>query len=184
MDYYKAGYYLMKTRPVRFGTFKDKHVLTCSSCINVSLLDTFSRPWTIHKNEKEEAINSLGISYKIIESIHTWTNQMDRVNKIGYPNLFNCINSAQEYRDRFFQHLNDIKILGVYLPTVEKNDFIEHFEPQSKEMGEIGLRYNLRKQELDNDEGNLLGFDMIGIEIGGDFHSFHCHDLFKDLKSN
>lgn len=182
MDYYKAGYYLIKTRPIGFGNFKDKEVLTCSSCINDTLLDTFSRPWTIHKNEKEDAIKDFDIDYKTIESIHTWTNQMDTENKIGYPDLFNSIDSAREYRDRFFQHLNDVKILGVYLPIAEKDDLIKHFEPQGEKMGEIGLRCNLRKQEIDNDKENVLGFDLIGIEIGGDFHSFHCHDLYGDLK--
>jgi hypothetical protein len=27
----------------------------------------------------------------------------------------------------------------------------------------------------------LIGFDVIGIELDGGFHSFHCHDLSTDL---
>lgn len=182
MDYYKAGYYLIKTRPISFGNFKDKQVLTCSSCINDSLLDTFSRPWTIHKNEKEDAIKDFGIDYQTIDLIHSWTDKMDTENKIGYPGLFYSIDSAKEYRDRFFSHLKNVSIYGLYLPEVEMENLIKEFEPQGEKMGEIGLRYNLRKRELDNDYGKLIGFDLIGIESGGDFHTFHCHDLYGDLK--
>jgi hypothetical protein len=181
MDYYKAGYYLIRLRPIGFGNFQDKSVLTCSSCINDSLLDNFSRPWTIHKKEKEEAIKEYGINYKTIELIHSWTDKMDSESKIGYPDLFFSLDSAQEYRDKFFSHLDNILILGVYLPKSEMDELIKNFAPQDKKMGEIGLRYNLRKNEIDNDIGKLLGYDLIGIEFGGEFHSFHCHDLCGDL---
>ena len=182
MDYYKAGYYLIKTRPIGFGNFQNKSVLTCSSCINDSLLGSFSRPWTIHKNDKEEAIKDFDINYETIDLIHSWTDKMDADNKIGYPDLFYSIDSAREYRDKFFSHLNNIKILGVYFPKTEKDDLIKNFETKGEKMGEIGLCYNLRKQEVDNDKGKILGFDLIGLEVGGDFHSFHCHDLYGDLK--
>lgn len=181
MDYFKAGYYLIKTRPIDFGNFKDKQVLTCSSCINDSLLDTFSRPWTIYENDKEDAIKKFDVDYQTIDLIHSWTDKMDAENKIGYPDLFYCIDSAKEYRDNFFPHLKNVLIFGLYLPRAEMENLIQDFEPQDK-MGEIGIRYNLRKRELDNDHGKLVGFDLIGIESGGDFHTFHCHDLYGDLK--
>lgn len=34
-------------------------------------------------------------------------------------------------------------------------------------------------EEQDNEE--FLGYDYIGIEVSGDFHSFHCHDLGKEF---
>ena len=50
-------------------------------------------------------------------------------------------------------------------------------------MGEIDLRLMLLKQiqEVENEDESLLGFDFVGIEIGGDFHTFHCHDLGNEL---
>jgi len=31
-------------------------------------------------------------------------------------------------------------------------------------------------------EIEFIGFDLIGVESGGDFHSFHCHDLANELR--
>ncbi len=182
MDYYKAGYYLIKTRPIEFGTFTDKTILTCSSCINDSLMDTFARPWTIQKDEKEDIVKNFNIDYDTIKHIHSWTDKMDIENEIGFPDLFYSIDSARQYRDSFFSHLKECMIIGIYLPQTEMDNLIKEFEPQGEKMGEIGLRYRLRKKEIENDNGKLIGYDMIGIESGGGFHTFHCHDLYNDLK--
>jgi hypothetical protein len=52
-------------------------------------------------------------------------------------------------------------------------------------MGEIGIRLTLLKQiaETENDSETLLGFDFIGLDISGDFHSFHCHDIGNKLET-
>lgn len=55
MIYNKAGYYLIKPRIIDFGSFKGQKILTCSTCLNDSLLDNFSRPWTIHNTNKKDA---------------------------------------------------------------------------------------------------------------------------------
>lgn len=182
MDYYKAGYYLIKTRKIDFGTFIGKKVLTCSNCINDSLLDSFSRPWTIRENDKDEVNKNFNINSETLNHIHSWTDKKDIENKIGFPELFYNIDSVREYRDRFFSHIKESMILGIYLPLSEMDNLIEEFEPQGENMGEIGLRYKLRNREHDNDNGKLLGYDLIGVESGGGFHTFHCHDLHGDLK--
>jgi hypothetical protein len=55
---------LIKTKPIGFWNFKDKQVLTYSRCLNDRLLDTFSRPWTVYKNEKEGTIKDFEIDFK------------------------------------------------------------------------------------------------------------------------
>ena len=184
MDYYKAGYYLIKTRKIEFGTFVDKVVLTCSNCINYSLLDSFSRSWTILENDISNTIKNFNIDYKTIKQIHSWTNKMDIENKIGFPELFYSIDSVREYRDKFFSHLKDCEIYGIYFPQTEMENLIKEFEPYGENFDEIGLRNRLRKGEIENDNGKLIGYDLIGVESDGGFHTFHCHDLYKDLKKD
>ncbi|WP_289056126.1 hypothetical protein [Carboxylicivirga marina] len=145
-------------------------------------MDTFARPWTIQKDEKEDIVKNFNIDYDTIKHIHSWTDKMDIENEIGFPDLFYSIDSARQYRDSFFSHLKECMIIGIYLPQTEMDNLIKEFEPQGEKMGEIGLRYRLRKKEIENDNGKLIGYDMIGIESGGGFHTFHCHDLYNDLK--
>ena len=45
MKYYFGGYYLIKPREANFGGIKNKKILTCSSCINDTLIDSWAISW-------------------------------------------------------------------------------------------------------------------------------------------
>ncbi|MBK9025835.1 MAG: hypothetical protein IPL69_18220 [Saprospiraceae bacterium] len=49
--------------------------------------------------------------------------------------------------------------------------------------GDFGLRKNLllRIEEDQNISEEFLGYDFIGIECDGSFHSFYCHDITNNL---
>jgi len=49
--------------------------------------------------------------------------------------------------------------------------------------GNFGLRHNLIKRTEEGNDRNeeLLGYDFIGLECDGSFHSFYCHDITKEL---
>jgi hypothetical protein len=61
------------------------------------------------------------------------------------------------------------------------DELIGTFEPTKTNLGEIGISENLKQKIHENKNDVCLGFDLIGIEDGGDFHSFHCHDMSKEL---
>ena len=41
----------------------------------------------------------------------------------------------------------------------------------------------LSKQINETQEGKTIGYDLIGIELSGDFHTFYCHNMADELKS-
>jgi hypothetical protein len=45
--------------------------------------------------------------------------------------------------------------------------------------GLFGLRENLQKkiEEKDDPTEEFLGYDFIGVENDGSFHSFYCHNI-------
>ncbi len=49
--------------------------------------------------------------------------------------------------------------------------------------GDFGLRNNLSRKtvEIDNINEEFLGYDFIGVECDGSFHSFYCHDITQAL---
>jgi hypothetical protein len=71
----------------------------------------------------------------------------------------------------------------MYFEELEADDLLREFKPKEDRFGEFGLYQNLLKKipEIESTTESLLGFDVIGIESGGDFHTFHCHDFAGDL---
>ncbi len=181
MDYYLAGYYLIKLNPLNWGSFSFKFIYSCSTCLNNSLLDSFSRSWTTNSDYLEEVKTDLKIDSAKIKRIQEWTEQKDSENKIGYMNIFYDIATAKEYRDNFFTDLENVKIFGLYLPRSESEDVINLFKSQKENQGEIGIVHILRNSKRASENENIIGYDLIGIESDGSFHSFHCHDLYVNL---
>ncbi len=180
--YYFGGYYLTKLRPKSYGAETGSLIYTCSECINDHILDTWSYSWTLDNNKHIEEIKSnYHLSDEQITEIRNWVDEKHNENKIGWTNVFVDIETALEYKNKFFAHFKDIKIFALYFDTNERIDILEEFKPQSEKMGEIGLRLTLLKELEEQDNEELLGYDYIGIEIGGSIHSFHCHDIGKEL---
>jgi hypothetical protein len=76
----------------------------------------------------------------------------------------------------FFSHLPDLKIIAIYLTKPFLSNLIAAAEPKAQQR--ISGIYQLAKRwapEQKHDHETLLGFDMIGIEPDGGFHTFYCH---------
>jgi len=180
--YYLGGYYLTKLKPKSYGDDKGDFIYTCSECINDHILDIWSYSWTTDNNKQIDEIkkNYQFTDQQIIE-IRNWVDKNFNENKIGFLNVFTDLETAIEYKDKFFSQLDDIKIFALYFDTKERADILEEFKPQSEKMGDIGLRVTLLKEIEENANEVFIGFDYIGVEIGGSFHTFHCHDIGEEL---
>jgi hypothetical protein len=180
--YYFGGYYLIRLMPKKFGNDKGALIYTCSECINDNLVDSWSYSWTVGKNKYiKEVKDKYKLSNTEINTIRAWIDNKHNDNKLGWINVFTDIETALEYKNGFFSHLDDIKILALYFDEDERTVILNEFKPKAEKMGEIGLRLALLKgiEETDNDK--FLGYDYIGIECGGSFHTFYCHDIGKEL---
>ena len=77
---------------------------------------------------------------------------------------------------KFFSHLPDLKIYAICLTKPFLANLIVAAEPADPNW--VSGIYQLAKRwvpEQIHDDETLLGFDMIGIEPGGSFHTFYCH---------
>lgn len=180
IKYYLGGYYLVKLRPINFGTKKGSLIYTCSDCINDSLLEIWSFPWAI-ENERviQEEKEKLEIDGYKINELKNWVAEKLKSDLIGSPNVFMTLESVLEYRQIFFPHLEDLKIIAIYFDEYEALDLVKKFESPTDKLDEFGLRLTLLKriEDIEGKDRILLGYDIIGIEVGGSFHTFHCNDL-------
>lgn len=180
--YYFGGYYLIKLKPKSYGNNNGGFIYTCSECINDPLLDIWSYTWTTDNNKQlDEIKRSYQLTRQQIDEIRIWVDDKFNDNKIGFLNVFIDLETTIEYKNRFFSHLDDIKIFALYFDEDERTHILEEFKPQSDKMGEIGLRLTLLKEIEESENEVFIGFDYIGIEISGGFHTFHCHDIGKEI---
>lgn len=184
MTNYLGGYYLIKLKPLKFGSRIDSLVYSCSDCINDNLVETWAYSWTTDNDTQIESIKSdYLISDKAISEIRKWVDEEHNEKKIGWPDLFADLETASVYRQKFFFHLTDLKLFAIYFNERETESFINEFKPKGEKEDEIGLYQLLSKKivEKENSNERTIGYDLIGVEFGGDFHTFHCHDIAEEL---
>ncbi len=187
MKYYFGGYYLIKPRKIEFGSKKGKEYLTCSSCINDSLYDSWTLSWTTPIEEQiKELRNELQIDEQKQEEIQKWADEKFENGKMGWLEVFSDLETLREYSHKFFRHIKNKVILKILFPENEMEDYLREFKPKKDKEGKSGIYENLTKRmEYTNSNDNevFIGYDLIGAETGGaGFHTFHCHDLTNDLK--
>ena len=183
MKHYIGAYYLIKLKPIDFGTIMDSKIYTCSRCLNDSFFDSWAISWV--KTEKKE-LNEVKTTFKLtdknIEEIQVWAEKKLDEEKLGWINTFSDLKTLNEYKEKFFPKESDFEVLSISFPESELNNVLESIKQTDSQLGEIGIYNNLKNKKVENDKSEFLGYDLIGIEISGDFHSFHCHNLSNDLK--
>ena len=112
--HYTGGYYLIKRKPIDFGSDKGKIVGTCSSCINFSIFDNWCLSWMHDKLDRKEK-KILKLTDEKIQEIQKWTDS--RVE--NGSNVFPDLKTAQEFKKKFFNSRNDIEIFGMYFPEFD-----------------------------------------------------------------
>ena len=184
MPFYHGGYYLIKIRPINFGSQVAKRVFTSSTCVNDGLLDPWCYSWTTNNNARiDEIKDDFQIDDEKIQLIRRWVDQAFDEKRIGWCNLFNDLETVHEYSQTFFSHLPDKQIISVYFSESETADLLSEFKTEKEGFGSIGLYDSLLKRVSENSSAGetFIGFDVVGIEYGGGYHTFYCHDISNDL---
>ncbi len=180
--YFLGGYFLMVERPLDFGTLKPKTVSTCSDCINDSLVGCWSYSWTTGNDRQLEALpKELVPDGKTVAGIRKWLDAAFEEGRLGWPNVFTTVDAAKEYLSLFFPDVRDARLMAIYVSESRTAEVIDASKPKRADEGDVGIYSQLLKRIPESDTEEFLGYDIIGIEDGGDFHSFHCHDLGSEL---
>jgi hypothetical protein len=180
--YYFGGYFLIKTKPFSFISITNKIGHTCSSCINLSAFNVdWCLSWTQDLNKEEKA--ELGLTDEKIVEIHKWTDQKFKEGTIKWGHALPDLETITTFKDLFFSDRDDIRIYAMYLGKTDAESLIADFENEKIFQGQFGLRENLQKniEEKDDPTEEFLGYDFIGVENHGSFHSFYCHNIRDEI---
>jgi hypothetical protein len=128
-------------------------------------------------------MKGLELTDKKIKSLREWVDKAFDNKRIGWPNLFRDIETLREYSDRFFPEISDKQVISIYFSMPECAELLAEFKPKKENFGTVGLYDGLQTMVPEDPLSGekFIGFDLIGIESGCDFHTFHCHDMSDDL---
>lgn len=184
MKNYLGGYYLSRMQPLEYGSYCGSLIYSCSTCFNDNVLGSWAYSWiTDIDAEIEEHKQNYALSDATVSEIREWVNARFEEKKIGWPCLFADLETLMEYQQKFFAHLPDLRIFALYFAENEADSLIQECNPNGGYEGVIGLAQLLadKIEEKESKNEQTIGYDVIGVEWSGDFHSFHCHDIGKEL---
>lgn len=176
LTYVLAGYHLIHLKLVEYGIYPSEQIPTGSACINAPLLDSFSRSWTSAPSIEQQAQEDFPLTTAQIQAIQAWTDEADADERTGFIHLFYTLEAAQDYYQRFFHSMQDVVLLGIYLPLEDAQRLKKDYTPIQPLEGEMGMSVLCGQEIPEEESGVCIGYEPIGVGLGGSFHSMHCYE--------
>lgn len=98
-------------------------------------------------------------------------------NYLGWPSVWLNPEHARTFAALYLKHRNNVKLLGIALPETDYQKAIDEYTPVSEQDGETGLFTMLKRYTILEESAASWGYEILGSEVGGGFHSFACHGL-------
>jgi hypothetical protein len=185
MDFLVGGYFLVQASQadwIRKKTWLPARFWTVSGCICKIYPDTWIFSWTSKSmGSPHHYQETLKLDEEGFKSLQAWADEMFKKEELGWPNVFLNIETARQFYAQYLKHLPDIKLLSIALSEPYRIEFIEENKPKPG-MGEGGVYQKLLQRQLLDPTAITRGFEILGDEWGGQFHSFFCNSLDTDYK--
>ncbi|ENP9364496.1 hypothetical protein [Escherichia albertii] len=186
MEYYSGGYFLLHCLPLNHlhPQLNGKLLLTCSTCFNESLFGDWALSWTSHTDSLYDANTTIhehinaafAIDDSARERIHIWADKKFDEGKIGWIGVFMDAATAIEYKKTFFAGTDNTWLLALYFSEHDANRFLARYKNEG-----VPVKLATREREKSCANEQLLGYDIVGLDLGGEFHTSHCHNLHAEL---
>lgn len=175
-NYTLGGYYII-AQSKRQEWMNDKVipniVLSASRCIceNYPNIDII---WNKSEKKKYDYRKLLGLSIGTYEEMENWVMEGYQNGKFDYPDVFNTLESAIEFNNKFLINMPNLRVIGLGLPSKYTYDFLEDQNGYKH-----GVYNNIKKSLTINGHGKVLGYEILGYEYGS-FHSYICNGIEDD----
>jgi len=186
MEFISGGYYIIA--PTIRQEFMDKEIIpdkiiSVSECI-CDFYPEINVFWGGSKENKLKYIKDLNISVDKYKEMEKWIKDKSDLKQFEYPQIFPSLNLTKEFFNKFLNHINDLKIIGIGLPNNYLESFLDEEGTKNKSTEErSGIENVLIKKEFINSQtGSIKGYEILGYETNT-FHSYLCNGLEKDFKN-
>jgi len=136
-------------------------------------------PWALawvnqHDSDLQERV-AFGIDDASLPEVSDWVEEKRLTGEWGWPRIFTELKPAKEFLARF-DPTGAPTIVGLGM-AAEFVDQVLADHPDEPGMGTYGYVDALRRRGPLAPGGLELGYEILGEELGGDFHSWHCNYL-------
>lgn len=185
-EWIEAGYFIVAdaARPDLGSCSLPHRRVTISTCIVDSYPDWWALPWArTSEDELEKRRVSLDLDPSQFAALRAWVADAVARGEYGWPNVFLTLGSAREFHRRFLAGRTGQRVLGASVARDVAARFVRDEAPSGKNAAP-GVWSALSRERRAERGGQLLGFDIVGAEVGGSFHTFSCNDLERDFAAH
>jgi hypothetical protein len=132
-------------------------------------------PWVQQREDHRLEQAAFGIDGALLPEVSAWVEQKMAAGEWGWPRVFTDLRPAREFLARF-RPTSAPQTIGLGIAP-EFSDEVLDEHPDVPGQGQYGYVTTLRRRQPLAPDGVELGYEILGEEIGGDFHSWHCNHL-------
>jgi hypothetical protein len=173
---------LFLTQPIYVPNLKripSTGLLTVSKCLATFVPDDWVYITSGDRMaEKVERAKDLGIPASDLEKLTIWCTKQFKEQTLGWPNVIFDIETAKELVKQLSVGPT-FALLGIGLPFEITGQFFENANPDSRSSHDEtqGVPTLLQRGLVMPSGGSLLGFEALGYESDGTFHSSKCYHI-------
>lgn len=175
MEFISGGFLLVE--PCIRAEYMNAEILpeliyTASPCICNIYPSEFN-----NDEEKFAYINKLDLSDNLFENMNGYLEQLLKEKNIC-EEFFQELEHAHYFKNKYLNNIQNVKIIEIGTTTNYISDFFEEIcNNNLKSIDYFVISRNLNRMKKVNDNNKTLGFDILGFEGWGSFHSFICNSL-------
>ena len=138
-------------------------LLTASSCLAAVGPGPWALSWTTGSAERRrDSARELGVDPAALPLLERWLQARMDAGEWTWPRWFTALATAREFVARFCARDPATAVIGIGVTEAT--------------VRELGLPIVPDERPL-APGGRALGYELLGAEMGGDFHSWLCNDL-------
>lgn len=179
----EAGFFIVSEgdSPENGKGLLPNRIVTVSTCLVRTYPDSWALPWVKSDPDTLQGLQrSMELDNAQFAEMRSWVDRAMNGGDFGWPNVFISREAAEEFRGRFLHAIAGLRLVGLSLTRNVGTDFVRQEEPE-KGAGAGGVWTKVSRWVPLGSSGILLGFDVLGAEVGGSFHTFSCNGLERDF---
>lgn len=184
-DYVCGGYFLARVaRNYRRSAYLPNAIVTVSDCFTDTLPDSWAIDWmNVSQEERREAALRCGLGPGDLESFIVWTTERVNRKEIGISNVIFSKSTADDLLRRFTFDPTDWRLLALGLRGDKTDQFLLSLQPTYQGPGTFGVYDAICRRNAPDPAGDLIGYDVLGMNGYGECHSWFCNSLEEPISA-
>ena len=182
MQLISGGFYVTRflEKPAGLDEMLPDRLLTLSSCLTEFLPDDWAFAWaSATDSDAAAALGKLGLSPDLLPTIRELVDAAFASGDLGWPNVWQSLRAAKTTLALLGIAGQDFHVFELGVPEDLLPSIRDALAP-APGAGDSGLFKKLSSTVPLDESGTPLGWELIGVEFGGSYHSWLCNSLQKD----